>query len=83
MPYQQTTGGFHRVEVTVGNLSSGLDRIPLELSLNVGEEIDRFPDIHDGIDGWRARTRRRMASKAALVNGVPGWSADSSSQAES
>ncbi len=44
MFFQQPDGGFHGVQVTVGDFPAGIQRIPLELLLDVGDECIRFVD---------------------------------------
>src|SRR5207244_2093924 len=78
---EQSAGGFQRVQVTFRYLPASVGHIPLELPLNVGDEIVRLAEAHEAVGFTRARARARMVSKSSLLNGLVGRSADSNSQA--
>jgi hypothetical protein len=43
---KQLAGGLYRREVAIRDLPTGIDRVPFELALNVGDKVVRFPDVH-------------------------------------
>ena len=67
---EEMTGRFHGSEITFCDVPTRIDGVPLELVFDVGNEVVRLADVHAAEDFVRARTRSRMASKSALVNGV-------------
>ena len=67
---QQPARGLHRVEVAIGYVPARLGHVPIELALNIGNEIVRLADPHAPELGFRFRARCRMPSKSALVSGV-------------
>jgi hypothetical protein len=43
---KQPAGGLYRHEIAIRDLPAGIDRVPFELPLNVGDKVVRFPDVH-------------------------------------
>ena len=69
---QQLAGGLNRIEVTISHFPGRLGQIPIELALNIGNEVVRLADTHAPAAGVRFRARCRIPSKSALVSGVAG-----------
>jgi hypothetical protein len=69
---RQPARGLNRVEVTISYSSARLGQIPIELALNIGNEIVRLADPHVPEAGLRFRARCRIPSKSALVSGEAG-----------
>src|SRR5207248_8757019 len=78
---EESASGLHGSDELLRHVPARIDRIPLELSLNVRDEIAGLADTHDAADFVRARTRSRTLSKSVPVNGEVGASAASSNQA--
>jgi hypothetical protein len=78
---EESTRRLDGLKISFGYIRVRLFYVPLELPLNVCNEIVRLADAHDLIDAVRAPTRRRMESKSSRVSGVDGLSAASNSQA--
>ena len=69
---QQLAGGLNRIEVTISHFPARLGQLPIELALNIGNEIVRLADTHAPEARVRFRARCRIPSKSALVRGVAG-----------
>jgi hypothetical protein len=80
---QQPARGLNRLKVTIAYFSTRLGQVPIELALNIGNEIVRLADVHAPERGLYFPARCRIPSKSVLVSGVAGWSAASRSQASS
>lgn len=80
---KELAGRFHGGEVGFSYIRRSVISVPLELALNVRNEVVRLADAHEILERFRSPARRRMPSKSARVSGVTAWSADSSSQASS
>ena len=48
MLIEEAAGGFHGIEVAIRNLPTGVEDVPLELPLHVGDENVRLEDAHVG-----------------------------------
>ena len=72
--FEQSSGQvtLNRIEVTSSHFPARLGQIPIELALNIGNEIVRLADTHAPEAGVRFRARCRIPSKSALVSGVAG-----------
>ena len=70
--FEQSSGQvtLNRIEVTISHFPARLGQIPIELALNIGNEIVRLADTHAPEAGARFRARCRIPSKSALVSGV-------------
>ena len=83
LAFDERAGGGNSREVALCDLPSRIFRLPLILQFRIRDEISRLADAHAAGPSSRARTRWRMASKSAGINGVAGLSAASRSHASS
>jgi len=47
---------FHHIEVTVGHVPTGVERVPLELPLDVSKKVVRLADVMQRSLGARAHS---------------------------